>query len=75
MVLNKRTHTPTVEEYAEPVYYCKQCHSLAILTYPGMSDDSWDGGFCSKCGSTDIGEEPIGTWLEEEKALQGKDER
>ena len=41
----------TKEEYNKiPVYYCKHCGSLAIMTMPENPDD-----YCDKCGSTDIG--------------------
>lgn len=49
----------TKEDYNKiPVYYCRHCGSLAIMTVPGMSDD-----YCDKCGSTDIGKSSIEGWL------------
>lgn len=56
----------------EPVYYCAFCHSLHIgVDEDGVCDD-WDGSYCLKCGSTDIRQESIFEWLEEEKRLHGK---
>lgn len=49
----------TKEEYNKiPVYYCKHCGSLAIMTMPENPDD-----YCDKCGSTDIGKASIEGWL------------
>lgn len=39
-----------------PVCYCKRCLSLRII-------DDDDMSFCDECGSIDIGEESIFTWI------------
>jgi len=44
-----------------PVTYCRRCHSLNIIAGDGYPD------FCDDCGSTDLGDEHIEQWLEEEK--------
>lgn len=56
----------TLSEYAEPVYYCRDCHSLHILD-AGTANEDWDGCYCGKCGSTDIGQCAFGEWLEAEE--------
>lgn len=43
-----------------PVVYCKRCHSLRIIAGEGFPD------YCEDCGSTDLGDESIEQWLEEE---------
>lgn len=44
------------EEYnREPVYYCKHCLSLKILT-------ALDQDYCDDCGSSDIGITSIEDW-------------
>lgn len=60
------------EEYAEPVYYCKECHSLCILMDEKMADDDWDGSYCGICHSTDIGVCSIGDWMKEEERRMKK---
>lgn len=47
-----------------PVAYCKRCNSLRILVGEEFPD------YCDVCGSTDIGEESIEDWLEEEARLE-----
>lgn len=55
----------TKEDYNKlPVYYCKHCGSLKIMTMPGLSDD-----YCDECGSTDIGKANIDIWLELQKTM------
>ena len=51
----------TKEDYNRlPVYYCKHCGSLKIMTVPqGIAED-----YCDDCGSTDIGKANIEIWLE-----------
>ena len=50
----------TKEDYNRiPVYYCKHCGSLAVMTVPGLPDD-----YCDKCGSTSIGKASIEAWLD-----------
>ena len=41
----------------EPVYYCKHCLSLRILTAVGQD-------YCDYCGSDDIGTTSIEEWQE-----------
>ena len=57
----------TPEEYNEEVFYCKSCHSLAVLTDESMADADWDGSYCGKCFSSNIGKCRFGEWLEEEE--------
>lgn len=48
----------TAEEYDSiPVYYCKRCRSLLIMTDPEVGD------YCKVCGSTEIGNALIGQYL------------
>ena len=54
------------EEYNEKVYYCRSCHSLHILVDDSLADGDWDGSYCAKCGSTQIGQCAMGEWLDEE---------
>ena len=55
----------TKDEYnAIPVYYCKHCGSLAIMTMPELPDD-----YCDKCGSTDIGKASIEAWQDLQKTV------
>ncbi len=56
----------TQEELAEEVCYCRNCHSLCVLCNSAFASDDWDGSYCGKCNSTDIGTTTIGEWLEEE---------
>lgn len=45
------------EDYnSEPVFYCKHCLSLFIMTEEGLDD------YCDKCGSTDIASCSIEEW-------------
>lgn len=55
------------EEYAEEVYYCKNCHSLKILIDESLAIGDWDGSYCGKCHSSDIGVCAFGDWLAEEE--------
>ena len=57
----------TIEDMLEPVYYCKSCHSLHILVDETMANEDWDGSYCGKCNSADIGECTMAEWLEEEE--------
>lgn len=41
-----------------PVFYCKHCLSLKILSVPGIEDLD----FCDECGTTNIGKTDIKTW-------------
>lgn len=49
------------------VYYCKRCHSLKVLVDPVLASDEWDGSYCGKCQSSDIGVCTIDEWLAEEE--------
>lgn len=40
---------------SEPVWYCRECMSLAILNAGGHD-------YCRQCGSTDIAWAPIERW-------------
>ena len=51
------------------VYYCRSCHSLCVLVDEELADDLWDGSYCGKCNSTDIGTCTIDEWLEEEEKI------
>ncbi len=62
------------EESDNLVYYCKSCHSLCILVDNTLADEHWDGSYCGKCHSTDIGICDIEDWLEEEERRRKKRE-
>ena len=50
---------------AEPVCYCRDCHSLNIIrgdNFLGMFGEAWDGSYCNTCYSTNIGECSIEEW-------------
>jgi hypothetical protein len=63
---------PELEEQC--VYYCRNCHSLKILVDDILADDLWDGCYCGKCGSTDIGICEFDKWLAEEERRKKKKE-
>ena len=67
-----QSSSSTIEEYLEPVYYCRSCHSLHVIQDESMRDADWDGTYCGKCFSTDIAECTIGEWLEEEERRKKK---
>lgn len=48
-----------------PVVYCKRCHSLKIIAGDNFPD------YCQNCGSTDLGNETIQEWLEQEPYYRG----
>lgn len=50
-----------------PVYYCKDCHSLKIITDENLASGLWDGSYCGACGSTHIGSCSIEKWLKVEE--------
>jgi Zn finger protein HypA/HybF involved in hydrogenase expression len=62
----------TIEEYDEPVWYCRSCHSLNIVVDESLAIDGWDGTYCGKCHSTDVGVCKMGEWLEEEERRKEK---
>lgn len=49
--------TPNEEYDSIPVFYCRRCRSLLILSDPEAGD------YCAECGSTDIGSALIGNYL------------
>lgn len=64
-VAQESTNHHTKEDYNRlPVYYCKNCGSLKIMTMPGLSDD-----YCDDCGSTNIGKANIDIWLELQRTV------
>ena len=60
------------EEYNEEVFFCQNCHSLAVIVDEVLADKDWDGTFCGKCFSTNIGRCKFGEWLEEEERREAK---
>jgi hypothetical protein len=56
------------------VYYCKSCHSLCVIIDPAFESDAWDGSYCGKCYSADIGVCTFEEWLEEENRRRKKQE-
>lgn len=58
----------------ELVHYCKSCHSLFILVDETMADDDWDGSYCGKCYSANIGQCTMDEWLAEEERRRKKRE-
>ena len=65
---------PTEEDRNDPVYYCRHCHSLYVLTDEELADDKWDGSYCGKCHSTNIGICAFGEWWDEEERRRLKRE-
>lgn len=53
----------TREEWDERVAYCRDCMSIDIRIDGGLAADGWDGSYCHRCGSANIGEMPFGQWL------------
>lgn len=49
------------------VYYCRSCHSLCIVVDESLSFEGWDGSYCGKCHSTDVGVCTMEEWLAEEE--------
>lgn len=64
----------TPEESDNLVYYCRSCHSLCIMVDESMADEGWDGDYCGRCLSTDIGICDIHDWLAEEERRKKKRE-
>ena len=54
------------------VFYCKSCHSLCIITDSSLASDDWDGTYCGKCMSTDIGFCTMDEWLAVEEKRKKK---
>lgn len=51
----------------EPVFYCKSCLSLKIMSIPSMDDSE----YCDECSSTDIGQCNIEEWEQMYKERYG----
>lgn len=66
------TETTEAFEDNDLVFYCKSCHSLCIVTDKTLISEDWDGSYCGKCMSTDIGICSIDEWLEEEERRRKK---
>lgn len=69
----RRSKELSVEEYTEPVYYCRDCHSLCIVSKDEFAEDDWDGSYCGKCGSTNVGRGLFGEWLAEEERRDARE--
>lgn len=65
---------PRTEFDDEPVYYCRSCHSLNILIDETLANEDWDGAYCAKCHSSDIGCCDIDEWIAEEERRRKKRE-
>lgn len=65
---------PSEEERREKIYYCRRCHSIYIIFDDMLADGDWDGSYCGKCNSTDIGECTFGEWWDEEERRRKKKE-
>ena len=63
---------PMNEYDDEPVYYCRSCHSLLIKFDETLANDDWDGSYCAKCHSCDIGTCSIEEWVAEEERRKEK---
>ena len=58
----------------DEVYYCKSCHSLCVMIDETLADSDWDGSYCGKCHSTDIGICLFDDWMAEEERRKRKRE-
>jgi hypothetical protein len=56
------------------VYYCRNCHSLCVIVDESLVMPGWDGSYCGKCHSTDIGICLFDEWLAEEERRRKKRE-
>ena len=54
------------------VVYCKNCHSIFIEVNESVAFDDWDGSYCGKCRSTNIGVCTMDEWLAEEERREKK---
>jgi len=54
------------------VYYCRSCHSLCVIMDDTLCVPGWDGSYCGKCHSTDIGICSFDEWEAEEKRREKK---
>ena len=57
-LLTKTEKHPKEEYNSIPVYYCKECLSLAVMNVARMEDAC----YCDACGGTDIGKTSIEEW-------------
>lgn len=55
-----------------PVYYCKTCHSLCVVMDESLANEHWDGSYCGKCYSADIGVCSFDEWYAEEERRRKK---
>lgn len=62
----------SLEERNEPVYFCRSCHSLFVIVDETLCGDGWDGSYCGKCHSANIGVCTMGEWLDEEERRRRK---
>lgn len=59
----------------DSVYYCLDCHSLCVMVDENLASEMWDGTYCGKCHSTNIGVCTMEEWLRvEEKRKQRRKE-
>ena len=70
--MNRETDIQELDDNS--VYYCKSCHSLCVLVNEEFASDWWDGSYCGKCNSTDIGICSIDEWLEEDARIRAVQE-
>lgn len=57
-LLTRKEQLPKEEYNKLPVFYCRDCLSLAIRRVAGMEDAC----YCDECGSTNIAEASIEEW-------------
>lgn len=67
-----QNNQPLEDDRDDLVYYCKSCHSLHILIDKSMADEEWDGTYCGKCFSANIGQCTMDEWLAEEHRREMK---
>lgn len=65
----------TRELQDDEVYYCKSCHSLMVMIDDTLANESWDGSYCGKCHSADIGICTVSEWLLEEERRKKQREK
>ena len=56
------------------VYYCRSCHSICVIMDETLAGGGWDGSYCGKCHSTDIGVCLFEEWEAEEERRRKKRE-
>ena len=57
----------------DPVYYCKSCLSLKIITTPVGPRGENDGSYCKDCGGATVGKTNIEFWTASYRLKYGKD--